>query len=332
MPVAFTSTRTSPAFGPSSWTSMTVSGLPFSSATAARVFMAASSQPGSVTLHPNDPAFLDFEREPPLLECERLVPEWLPPPTGHGRDIGFIVGGDAVEVVDGGDYLGGNPMPFRGHAQQHLEQLHGSLPVDRRPGAVEPRQRFWVAREPAPDRLDDRFAPFRALEAPGQGAQGREPFGGRGRLDRDVADDVVLEHAPARHVALLRLALAPSGDLDEHGKLLGLAYPRLQAFPGMLRLEAIGGRRGEHLHFLAHPIGACALFQISGELEIDIAQVCDVGDRIDEMRLAERPTRPSGEAMRFVQGVSGDALHELRVRDRIAIAQRHVGDLTVDDR
>jgi hypothetical protein len=40
MPVAFTSTSTSEAFGPSSSTSVTVSGLPFSKATAARVFMA----------------------------------------------------------------------------------------------------------------------------------------------------------------------------------------------------------------------------------------------------------------------------------------------------
>src|SRR5262249_53383573 len=39
MPVAFTSTSTSEAFGPSSSTSVTVSGLPFSNATAARVFI-----------------------------------------------------------------------------------------------------------------------------------------------------------------------------------------------------------------------------------------------------------------------------------------------------
>jgi len=40
MPVAFTSTSTSEPFGPSSSTSAIVSGLPFSNATAARVFMA----------------------------------------------------------------------------------------------------------------------------------------------------------------------------------------------------------------------------------------------------------------------------------------------------
>ena len=75
MPVAFTSTRTSPAFGPSSSTSMIVNGLPFSSATAARVFMATSSQLGSVTLHRYDTAFLDCKQEPPLLESESLIAE-----------------------------------------------------------------------------------------------------------------------------------------------------------------------------------------------------------------------------------------------------------------
>src|SRR5580658_4994142 len=41
IPVAFTSTSTSPAFGPSRSTSAITSGLAFSKATAARIFMAA---------------------------------------------------------------------------------------------------------------------------------------------------------------------------------------------------------------------------------------------------------------------------------------------------
>ena len=100
----------------------------------------------------------------------------------------------------------------------------------------------------------------------------------------------------------------------------------------MLGLEAIGRRRGEHFHLLAHPLRASALLEISGQLEIHIAQVCDIGRRIGELRLAERPTRPVGEAVRLVQGVAGDALHELVIRDGIAIAQHHGGDLRVDDR
>ena len=44
----------------------------------------------------------------------------------------------------------------------------------------------------------------------------------------------------------------------------------------------------------------------------------DVGDRVGELRLAERPARPIGEAVRFVERVAGDPLHELVVGDGAA--------------
>ncbi|PLT89704.1 hypothetical protein BMJ35_12765 [Sinorhizobium medicae] len=48
MPVAFTSTRTSPARGPSSCTVMTSNGLPASNATAARTSMSLLHQKGRI--------------------------------------------------------------------------------------------------------------------------------------------------------------------------------------------------------------------------------------------------------------------------------------------
>jgi hypothetical protein len=54
----------------------------------------------------------------------------------------------------------------------------------------------------------------------------------------------------------------------------------------VLGLEAIGLGGGQHLHLLAHPFAAAALFQIGGELEVDVAQMRDVGDRVGELRLA----------------------------------------------
>src|SRR5262249_40000516 len=72
---------------------------------------------GLLALHPHHAAFLDCERQPSLLERERLVAEQLAPPAGWRRHVGLVVGGDAVEVVDGGDHLGGDAVPFRGHAQ-----------------------------------------------------------------------------------------------------------------------------------------------------------------------------------------------------------------------
>src|SRR5215471_4858116 len=72
---------------------------------------------GSLPLHCHHTAFLDREREESVLERERLVAEQLAPPAGERRHIGCIVGGDAVEVVDRGNHLGGDAMPFRRHAQ-----------------------------------------------------------------------------------------------------------------------------------------------------------------------------------------------------------------------
>ena len=58
----------------------------------------------------------------------------------------------------------------------------------------------------------------------------------------------------------------------------------------------------------------------------------DVGDRVVELRLGQRPARPVGEAVRLVERVAGDALHQLVVGNRIAIAEHHGGDLGVEHR
>src|SRR5262245_20292028 len=108
-------------------------------------------------------------------------------------------------------------MPLGRHAEQHLEQLDGRLAVGRSLGTLDLRQCLQVAREPALDRLDDRLAPFRALEALRQRAHVPEPFDCGWRLHRDVTDDVILEYASPRHIAGLSLALAPGRDLDEDG-------------------------------------------------------------------------------------------------------------------
>ncbi len=61
--------------------------------------------------------------------------------------------------------LAATPWLLGGHAQQHFQQFDGGGAVRRRAEALEPRQRLGIALEPALDRLDDRLAPARALEA-----------------------------------------------------------------------------------------------------------------------------------------------------------------------
>ena len=48
--------------------------------------------------------------------------------------------------------------------------------------------------------------------------------------------------------------------------------------------------------------------------------------------VGERPAGPVGEAVRLVEQVAGDALHQLVVGDGIAVAQHHGGDLGVEQR
>ena len=100
------------------------------------------------------------QRQPAVLERQRLLAEQFAPPALHRRHVGVVVGGDAVEVVDRGDHLGGDAVAARRHAQQHLEQFDGGGAVRRRARAFEPRQGLGIAREPALDRVDDRLRPI----------------------------------------------------------------------------------------------------------------------------------------------------------------------------
>src|SRR6185437_3084451 len=135
------------------------------------------------------------------------------------------------------------------------------------------------------------------------------------RLYRDVADDVILEHPTARHVAGLRFAFAPCRHLDEDRKLLRLADAALEPFPRAIRIGAIGLRRSQDVHLSFNPAAAPAFVEISGEMEIDIAEVGYVRQGISDLCVTERATSPVCEAMGFVQRVAGDALDKLVVRN-----------------
>src|SRR6185503_20523196 len=144
--------------------------------------------------------------------------------------------GDALEFVDGGDHLGGDGVALRRHAQQHLQEFDRGATVRRGAEALHARQRFRIAFDAALDRFDDLTAPARALEALRQRAQMAEPLDRRRRLHGDVGEHLVLQDTRARHVARLRLALAPGRDLDEYAELLRFAHAALEPFPGAFRI------------------------------------------------------------------------------------------------
>ena len=131
--------------------------------------------------------------------------------------------------------------------------------VGRAAVALQARQGLGVARKAALDRLDDRHAPARALEALRQRAQPGEPFHRGRRLHRDVADDVVLEHArrAARRGSAPRARARrrpPSARRAPCGLRTRL-LSRSQACSGSM---PVGVGRGQDLHLLAHPVGAAA--------------------------------------------------------------------------
>ena len=91
-------------------------------------------------------------------------------------------------------------------------------------------------------------------------------------------------------------------------------------------------RRGQDLHLLADPVAAAALLEVGIERGEDVAQMGDVGHRVMNLLLGQRPARPVGEAVGLVGPVAGDALDQLVVGDGVAIAEHHGRDLGIEDR
>ena len=91
-------------------------------------------------------------------------------------------------------------------------------------------------------------------------------------------------------------------------------------------------RRGQDLHLLADPVAAAALLEVGVERGEHVAQMRDVGDRVVDLLLGQRPPRPVGETVGLVRPMAGDALDQLVVGDAVAIAEHHGRDLGIEDR
>ena len=99
-----------------------------------------------------------------MLERKCLFAEQFTPPAFHRGNVGLVVGGDPVEVVDGCNDLGSDAVPFGGHPQQNLKQLDCCSAVYCRTEAFQVRQRLLISLKPALDRIDDLLAPTRTLK------------------------------------------------------------------------------------------------------------------------------------------------------------------------
>ena len=148
----------------------------------------------------------------------------------------------------------------------------------------------------AHDRGKDRLGGVRALEAARDGAKPPERLGVARLLQSDLVDRLVLQNTTARHVAALRLPLAPCRDRLQDRKLARLLHAQLQALPGVLRMRPIGLDVGQDRHLLVEPGQPVLLGELRGERKIDVAKMRDVGDRVGDLLRGKRPVRPVGEA------------------------------------
>ena len=80
---------------------------------------------GFLPVEGDDLAVFDGERKAAAFQLDRLFAENQAPPAAQRGDIRLVVGGDRLEVVDGGDHLGGDAGLLGDLPQQNLEQFDG---------------------------------------------------------------------------------------------------------------------------------------------------------------------------------------------------------------
>ncbi len=101
----------------------------------------------------------------------------------------------------------------------------------------------------------------------------------------NVVKRLVLEDPGPGHVLGLRLAFAPGGKFHEHGERLRRLDPHLEPPPGVLGMELVSRRIGQHRHLFAEPTRALRPVKLSPELGIKVAQMDDVAQRVGQLPL-----------------------------------------------
>ena len=143
---------------------------------------------------------------------------------------------------------------------------------------------------------------------------------------------LVPHDAAARQVALLRRLFTPCRQRAEHTEKLAVgAAPNAKAAPCLMRVAAIDRRVDKIAHLLGEPGGSAVLGEEMLQPVIDGAQMHDIGQRVIDLPLGQRPVRPVGKARGLVEAGAGEPLYEGLVADRIAKTAHHRGDLGVKD-
>ncbi len=97
-------------------------------------------------------------------------------------------------------------------------------------------------------------------------------------------------------------------------------------------MQIVGLAGLEDGHFLGQPAGTAFAFQLFLQLQIDVAQMGHVRQRIVELLVGKRPPAPVGEARGLVDVDVLHLLHQLVIGHAVAEATHHGCDLGVEDR
>ena len=92
----------------------------------------------------------------------------------------------------------------------------------------------------------------------------------------------------------------------------------------------VGLAVGENAHLLVEPICPPRGIDLRLQVLVHVAQVGDVGQRVAQLLVGQRAPAPVGESRGFVEVDAGHLLHEVHVRNRLAEAAHHGGDLRIE--
>ena len=217
--------------------------------------------------------------------------------------------------------------------QQHLEQFRrasgdlGILDARGELGRIAVRILDSVG-----DCLQQALPIFRPNESVRHRAQLTEILLRAGFLAGDFLNRIILQNATARLVEFLGDGFAPRGNRDDNGRIILLRLAQFQSLPCIGRVGVVFRRVFQVRHFLADPIEPPEGFQIVSHLEIRVAQMGHVPEGVDQLLLAEGTAGPVGELAGLVDLALQDTLNEIVIGNRITEAERHGGDLRIEDR
>ena len=266
-----------------------------------------------------------------MLQLNRFQPENLAPPALERHAIGGIRVGERFQIFGGGNHFGGDAIGFAHLPQQHFQQFHRRSAIAA-VVAVNPGQAFGVAQQAALNGRKNIGSRLRALHSPRKSPQIGQSFRRTRCGQRDLDQNIFLQHARARYVACLRLALAPGGKLHQQRQIPRLAGAVSKTLPGIFGVLLISRWRGQNPHFIGQPGQAARALQLRVERMIDVAQVRDIGNGIVNLRFRQRPTGPVGKAGGFVECHLANILGQVAVGNLVAKAADHGRHLRVKQR